>query len=83
MGKKPKLNLRIGHEGHPPGQFTIRADGETILTQEWKPETGNRWDSLVVDLSKFAGKQVLISLAYRPSSGDQTLWLKSAQIVSE
>jgi outer membrane protein assembly factor BamB len=83
-GKKPKLNLRIGHEGHPPGQFTIRADGETMLTQEWKPETGNRWDSLVVDLSKFAGKQVVISLAYRPSTGnDHALWLKSAQIVAE
>lgn len=81
--KNPKLNLRIGHEAHPPGQFTIRVDGETMLTQEWKPETGNRWDSLIVDLSKFAGKSVVLSLALRPTSGDQALWLKSAQIVAE
>lgn len=82
-GKKPRLNLRIGHEAHPPGQFMVRVDGETMLTQEWKPENGNRWDTLVIDLSKFAGKQVMISLAYRPTTADQALWLKSAQIVVE
>jgi len=84
LGTKPKLNLRIGHEGHPPGQFTVRVGGETMFTQEWKPETGNRWESIVIDLSKFAGQQVPISLAYRPAEGsDHALWLKSAQIVSE
>lgn len=81
--KKPKLHLRIGHEAHPPGQFTIRVDGETMLTQEWKPENGNRWDSLLIDLAKFAGKEVVISLSYHSTTADQALWLKSAQIVAE
>jgi hypothetical protein len=81
-GKQPKLNLRIGHEANPPGTFTVRVDGETMFTQEWKPEVANRWDSLIIDLAKFAGKRVLISLAYHPSaSNDHALWLKSAQVI--
>jgi outer membrane protein assembly factor BamB len=80
-GKQPKLNLRVGHEGAAPGQFTVRVDGESVFTQEWKPDTANRWDSVIIDLSKFAGKKVLVTMSYRPTAPDHALWLKSAQIV--
>jgi outer membrane protein assembly factor BamB len=80
-GKMPKLQLRLGHEGSQPGEFQVRIDGEKVFTQEWKAENANRWDSFSFDLSKYAGKQVVISLAYHPSTGnDHALWLKTANI---
>jgi outer membrane protein assembly factor BamB len=83
-GKKSKVNLRIGHEGSQPGEFVVRIDGDPVFTQEWKAENANRWDSLSFDLTKFAGKPVVVSMSYHPTTGnDHALWLKSAQIVSE
>jgi len=79
-GKKPKLNLRVGHEGKEPGQFTVRVDGETIFTQERKPDSANRWDSLSFDLAKFAGRQVVISLAYHTAGNDHAWWVKTLQV---
>jgi outer membrane protein assembly factor BamB len=82
--KRPKLTVQVGHEANATGEFEVRVDGESVFTQDWKPENGNRWESLSFPLTKYSGKPVAISLIYRPTTGaDHAIWIKTAEVVLE
>lgn len=66
--KKTVLRLTVGH--HPEGDWTllVKVDGKTILEKPIGPKTAVKgWTTVEVDLSAYAGKEVLVELVNQPS----------------
>ncbi|HOM17045.1 MAG TPA: hypothetical protein PLQ00_06925, partial [Thermoguttaceae bacterium] len=66
--KKTVLRLTVGH--HPEGDWTllVKVDGKTILEKPIGPKTAQKgWTTVEVDLSAYAGKEVLVELVNQPS----------------
>ena len=66
--KKTVLRLTVGH--HPQGDWTllVKVDGKTILEKPIGPKTAVQgWATVEVDLSAYAGKEVLLELVNQPS----------------
>jgi len=60
-GKKTTLHIVVGHD--PQGDFDliVRADGRQLARKPVNPQTAtDHWLALDVDLSSFAGKQVIL-----------------------
>jgi hypothetical protein len=67
-GKKTMLRLTVGH--HPDGDWdlVVRADERTLLSKTvGKATTGDGWLDVSVDVSKYAGKSVLVELENKPT----------------
>ncbi len=66
--KKCVLRLVVGH--HPEGDWTllVKLDGRQILQKTIGPQTCTKgWTTVEVDLSPYAGKEVLVELVNQPS----------------
>jgi len=73
------LRLTVGH--HPGGDWTlvVRASGEELLRQTVGEKTArNGWLDVTVDLSRYAGQNVLIELLNEPNgwSWEAGYWAK-------
>jgi len=67
-GKKTTLDLTVGH--HPQGDWDliVRADMRELLCQTiGKDTTTNGWLDIRVDLSRYAGKSILLELVNKPT----------------
>ena len=66
-GKKTTLHLRVSHHPHGDWQLRVLADGQVIADQIVGPETvgTNEWLDVSVDLSKFAGRRIKLSIENR------------------
>lgn len=67
QGKKTTLKLRVSHHPHGDWQLRVLADGKTIADQIVGPETvgSDEWLDVSVDLSKFAGRRIKLSIENR------------------
>jgi len=66
--KKTVLDLVVGH--HPQGDWTlvVRVDGKPLREQVVGPDTAvNGWLDVRVDLSEYAGRNIILDLENRPS----------------
>jgi hypothetical protein len=69
----PAVKATVGH--HPGDKWTliVMVDGKEVATKEVSAETCKEgWTDVVVDLSAFAGKSVLVELI--GAGGDSSLW---------
>jgi len=67
-GKETTLRLVVGH--HPEGDWTLifKANGKELLkTPVGRDTSADGWMRLAVDLSPYAGKEVLLELVNQPS----------------
>ncbi|MCS7305596.1 MAG: ADP-ribosylglycohydrolase family protein [Thermoguttaceae bacterium] len=67
-GKKTLLRLTVGH--HPQGDWllVVKVDGRIILEKTIGPQTATQgWATIEVDLSAYAGKEVLVELLNQPT----------------
>jgi len=62
-GKRTTLKLVVAHDERGDWTLIVRADGDQLLKKKISPETATGgWVELEVDLSKTAGKSVLLEL---------------------
>lgn len=84
--KKTSLKLRVSHHPHGDWQLRVLADGETIADQIVGPETvgPDEWLDVSVDLSKFAGRRIPLSIENRANNwhNEWAYWNK-VEIVTE
>jgi len=66
-GKKTVLNLVVAHDTRGDWTLVVKADGNQLLEKKIGPETASEgWIELEADLSKLAGKSVLLELINQP-----------------
>ncbi|MFH1921466.1 MAG: hypothetical protein ABIP48_16495 [Planctomycetota bacterium] len=66
-GKKSVLNVVVAHDTRGDWTLVVKADGNQLLEKKIGPETASEgWIELEVDLSKLAGKSVLLELINQP-----------------
>ncbi len=68
--KKTSLKLRVSHHPHGDWQLRVLADGQVIADQIVGPKTvgPDEWLDVSVDLSKFAGRRIKLSIENRANN---------------
>ena len=68
-GKKTALRLVVGHDPQGDFELIVRADGKDLLKKPVSPATckDGHWLKEEIDLSRWAGKEVVIELINQPS----------------
>ena len=67
-GQKSVLNLVVGHDPRGDWDLIVKTNGEQLLRKTIGPNTASAgWAEVVVDLSKFAGRQVKLELVNEPT----------------
>ncbi|HIM28215.1 MAG TPA: hypothetical protein EYG57_01520 [Planctomycetes bacterium] len=84
--KKTKLSLRVSHHPHGDWQLRVLVGGEVIFDQiiGSKSVSDDEWLDVNVDLTKFAGRTIQLSIENRPNDwrNEWAYWNK-VKIVSE
>jgi hypothetical protein len=69
----PAVKATVGHNPGDKWTLIVMVDGKEVATKEISEETCKEgWTDVVVDLSAFAGKSVLVELI--GAGGDSSLW---------
>ncbi len=67
-GGRPRLKLVVANDPRGDFRLLVKADHETLFDQTIGPHTTkDGWAEISVDLSQFAGKQVLLEVVNRPN----------------
>ena len=69
-GKKTALAMRVSHHPHGDWQLRVRVNGKVVSDQIVGSKTvgKNEWLEVSVDLSRFAGKTVKLTLENHPNN---------------
>jgi len=69
-GKKTTLTMRVSHHPHGDWQLRVIASGETLADQIIGPKSvsADEWKSVTVDLTKFAGRKIQLTIENRPNN---------------
>ncbi len=73
VGAGDKLKATVGHDANDSWTLQIRVEGKEVASKGISDQSSaNGWVDIVLDLSEFSGKSVLIELV--AVSGDAALW---------
>ena len=68
-GKKTSLKLRVSHHPHGDWRLRVLVGKEVLSNQIVGPKSvNNEWADVIVDLSKFGGKKIRLSLENRANN---------------
>lgn len=84
--KKTSLNLRVSHHPHGDWQLRILANGEVMADQIIGAETvgHDEWLNVSVDLSRFAGERVNLTLENRANNWqNEWAYWNTVEVVNE
>jgi hypothetical protein len=84
-GKKTTLFLDVSHDQRGDWRLVIRGNGERLADEMISKETcSNGWRKLTVDLSKFAGQELILGLVNQANDWSYEFgYWGGARIVSE
>jgi putative membrane-bound dehydrogenase-like protein len=85
MGKKTHLKISVTHNPHGDFQLVVRVDGKILEDRIVSSKTvKNEWADLEIDLSKFAGKKVKLSIENKPNDwANEWAYWNQIKIVSK
>jgi putative membrane-bound dehydrogenase-like protein len=84
--KTTKLNMRVSHHPHGDWQLRVLAAGEIVADRiiGSKSVSDDEWVDVTVDLTKFAGRRIQLSIENRPNDWrNEWAYWNSVSIVSE
>jgi hypothetical protein len=84
--KTTKLNMRVSHHPHGDWQLRVVAAGEIVADRiiGSKSVSDDEWVDVTVDLTKFAGRRIQLSIENRPNDWrNEWAYWNSVSIVSE
>ena len=85
-GKKTYLTMRVSHHPHGDWQLRVSSDGQVLEDRIVSAETvgPDEWLDVIVDLSKFAGRRIPLSIENRANDwkNEWAYWNK-VEIVTE
>ena len=85
-GKKTFLKLRVSHHPHGDWQLRVLAGGKVIADRIVSAETvgANEWLDVSVDLSKFAGRRIPLSIENRANNWhNEWAYWNTVKVVTE
>ena len=84
--KKTKLSLRVSHHPHGDWQLRVLVDGKVVTDQiiGSKSVSADEWLDVTVDLTRFAGRKIQLSIENRPNDWhNEWAYWNHVSIVSE
>ncbi|MFT5301839.1 MAG: putative membrane-bound dehydrogenase-like protein [Mariniblastus sp.] len=85
-GKNTTLKLRVSHHPHGDWQLRVLVDDQVIADQIVGPKTVGKdeWLDVTVDLSKFAGKRIKLSIENRANNwANEWAYWNKVEVVTE